>query len=246
MIQSTIYPRIPEPHSTALEKMYSKDLKRHPVQITARPIPLQNGFNINWNGALVIDAACGRGDNTISIALQHQDARVIGSDINSSLIGIAKDISQGYDLPNLEFRIGDAYLLSQEHRETASLITMFNALHHFESLDRLLLQIAGALKPGGILYFQDFSRNKLNQLPPNFVRWIYELRERLPLEGYLEIASRQKRLGHHTIASNLILLISYLAAYTPDEISLELKKAGLDGRVSEFDGKLKGFAVKPE
>ncbi len=126
----------------------------------------------------IIDAPCGRGETTFSIALGFPKAKVVGVDIDKSVI---KSALKHYSRPNLEFFQRDIYtLISQQ--ETVDVFCLINSLFLLPEPKALLRKISEKLELSGRLLLvlpnpqsQNFKR--FQKLSPEVNGFILERHE---------------------------------------------------------------------
>jgi SAM-dependent methyltransferase len=87
------------------------------------------------------------------VEAEHFDGQILGLDISPRSLEQARTDCAGYK--NVRFEVADLNTLIWP---TAAYDVVFahGALHHLEKLDWVLGQIAGALKPNGLLYVNDY------------------------------------------------------------------------------------------
>jgi SAM-dependent methyltransferase len=108
-------------------------------------------------GASVLDLCCGQGRH--SIPLVRQGFRVIGLDLNSAYLGLARNAAEAENLP-LETVTGDMRRIPFLNRFDA-IVNMYSSFGYLEgeSEDRKVLDsIASALRPGGGLLLDMLNR----------------------------------------------------------------------------------------
>lgn len=123
-------------------------------------------------GSEVLEVGCGQGDFTQRL-IREKDCKVIGIELNSSAVAIAR--SRG--LPVQEIALEN---LVAEQRNTFDIVCHFQVLEHVSDPDKFLSNSVALLKPGGRLLFgvpnnDSFIRldkyNLLNQPPHHVSRW---------------------------------------------------------------------------
>ena len=237
------YPRISEPKDPALDSSYlAQSLGRHKFQGT--DLIRTAGQNVNFDGATVMDLACGIGTSTLQIARQLLKARVIGIDINPNAIRLAETLNSTNKPANLEFKVGDCYTLSG----SALYITCFDSLHHFDHLNDLLQRIANALEPEGIFYFADLNRSYLSQVTTHtdgFIKRCYERREKGFEQLLTFLLDDPTPSNGRAITPEALTIISLMASYTPEEVAEILSRLGLDLlEIKTAEKRYEGVAVK--
>jgi len=101
-----------------------------------------------------VDLACGTGDITRMIRARYPDSHVIGVDLTSPMLDIAR---RHVDQPPIDYRQAD---MCDTGLETASvdIVTGGYALRNAPDLDAAFHEIHRILKPGGTAAFLDFSK----------------------------------------------------------------------------------------
>ena len=111
-------------------------------------------------GSRIADMGCGSGSGTYQLALLQPQIRLIGVDINPESVRFA---AERYQLPNLEFRVGDAAepLFANDPLDG---ILSSSTLHHVytfnnysrDAVRRALLSHLQCLREGGVFVLRDF------------------------------------------------------------------------------------------
>ncbi|MDX2079429.1 MAG: class I SAM-dependent methyltransferase [Terrimicrobiaceae bacterium] len=105
-------------------------------------------------GKTVVELACGRGELAVCLAQRFPDARVIAVDRFPEAGAAIREAKAGGNLPNLEYRCGDALNLNFLEDGSADLVFGQAALHHLANdVLGLSLETRRVLKPGGRLLF---------------------------------------------------------------------------------------------
>jgi len=176
---------------------------------------------------VVLDVACGCGGFTYQLARRFHDAQVVGIDIDEAAISVANE-TYGELAANLRFVVLDAYRLAERY-DDVDLVTIVDSLHHFDDLQALLSQVSDSLKTGGHLFFEDFDRTEIYQhFEEKTVRAVCDLRSKYSDKECLAILSQSGSLN-----MQLLMLLSFMAAYTPSEIRRALKRRRFEGDVGE-------------
>jgi ubiquinone/menaquinone biosynthesis C-methylase UbiE len=95
---------------------------------------------------IVLDIACGTGFGSNMLA--EKASRVIGGDIDSSIIALNK---KEWQRNNLDFQILDATQLPFED-ETFDILVSFETIEHSKEYDAMLNEFKRVTKPGGLLF----------------------------------------------------------------------------------------------
>jgi ubiquinone/menaquinone biosynthesis C-methylase UbiE len=106
-------------------------------------------------GIDVLDIGCGSGRAMIHLAEHFPRSRIRGYDFSDESIAAANKTARDRGLANVHFEVRDAAELGQ--RQAFDLVTAFDAIHDQAKPDRVLSQIAQALRPGGVFLMQDIS-----------------------------------------------------------------------------------------
>lgn len=155
----------------------------------------------------ILDAGCGKGDFTFAMAALIPDAKVLGIDISEAKseefdryqdnIEMCQLLSVQLGLSNVRFKKQD--LLHMDEVEAYDFIFCVHVLEHIRENDRVILNLARALRPGGYLYIQMPGRTDLS------IKW---------LEPFLE-----RRLAWEQI--------EHIACLTEAELKERVEAAGL-------------------
>jgi ubiquinone/menaquinone biosynthesis C-methylase UbiE len=111
----------------------------------------------------VVDLACGDGYFTAAIARQIQPARVIGFDLDATMLASA----QAYcaELANCDWLLGDAMVLSQLITPKMDYVLMANTFHGVPDQAALCQQIAQVLTPTGQFAIINWHNQAREQTP---------------------------------------------------------------------------------
>lgn len=121
------------------------------------------------NAQRVMDIATGTGDLAIAMAKRVENLHILGVDLSEEMLRVAeqKVHRQGLD-GRIELTKGDAENLDMVADGSMDIVTVAFGVRNFENLEKGLVELYRALKPGGKLVVLEFSipRNRL-------VRWVY-------------------------------------------------------------------------
>lgn len=105
----------------------------------------------------VLDAGCGTGNTTISLARQFKDIEFLGVDISAPSLSTARHEARRESLRNIRFRKWD--LMNPELTDvTFDIILCLGVLHHTASMEFVLSNLRNVLKDKGELYLWIYGR----------------------------------------------------------------------------------------
>jgi SAM-dependent methyltransferase len=115
-------------------------------------------------GAACLDAGCGGGDVSLMLA-RHvgPTGRVVGIDQDASVVAIAQDEAAPERLDHLSFRTQSVFDLEPD--ESFDVLYCRFLLTHLPEKERGLQCLLGAMKPGGLLIFEDIDFSGHFSLP---------------------------------------------------------------------------------
>ena len=118
-------------------------------------VPLLEGAGISEGGAC-LDVGCGGGDVALLMARQVGPAgRVVGIDQDASVVQIAADEAAPEGLDHLSFRTQSVFEIEPD--ESFDVVYCRFVLTHLPERDRAMQCMLGAVKPGGIMIFEDID-----------------------------------------------------------------------------------------
>ena len=106
-------------------------------------------------GIEVLDIGCGSGMALIRMATEYPRSNFMGYDISSEATNIASSESKKLGLKNISFEVKDVSNIGEFER--FNLITAFDAIHDQAKPDKVLIEIAKALRPDGTFLMQDIA-----------------------------------------------------------------------------------------
>jgi trans-aconitate methyltransferase len=174
----------------------------------------------------LLDAGCGDGLLSLSLAARHRDWNIVGVDLRRDLLEGARARAGGRSLPNVRFEVAD---LTKPLAESGfGAVVALECLHEIPDDESALAAMAGALAPGGLLALQVPDRDWSPILPGSSGIWREEVRHGY---GREEIASAVRRAGLEPV--ELRPTYRSLAA-AAQEIRDRIKSRGLVLRLVAF------------
>ena len=117
------------------------------------------------DGKRVLEIGCGRGVG-IEVIFQHFGANhVTAIDVDPQMVDLAKNRLSAYNQDRLELRVGEATNLPAGDAAFDAVFD-FGILHHVPDWQAAVKEIARVLKPGGLFYFEEVTKQALD-------RWVY-------------------------------------------------------------------------
>lgn len=106
-------------------------------------------------GIDVLDVGCGSGRAICRMAAEFPKSRFVGYDASTEAVENARWEAKRIGLANVRFEIHDAAAI--EDAKAFDLVTAFDAIHDQAKPDKVLANIAKALRPDGVFLMQDIS-----------------------------------------------------------------------------------------
>ncbi|MBK5723027.1 class I SAM-dependent methyltransferase [Dysgonomonas sp. Marseille-P4677] len=131
------------------------------------PAPVENAKKYLKDSDTVLDFGCATGTVTNEIA-KHV-TKVVGIDISSKMIEMAKDRANELNITNVYYKQATIFDKTLE-TESFNAVLAYNILHFFTDTEQVLHHISGLLKPNGTIIIvtaclkQRSLRNILNRL----------------------------------------------------------------------------------
>jgi SAM-dependent methyltransferase len=117
-------------------------------------------------GLYCLDLGCGAGEVSFQIAaLVGPTGRVVGMDMDSVKLDIARKRAAREGTANLDFQQGNAFEWSQD--SVYDLIYVRFLLTHLPGRQRVVPNLLRALRPGGVLVVEDIEISGFVSYPPN-------------------------------------------------------------------------------
>ena len=105
----------------------------------------------------ILDAGCGTGNTSISLAKHFREAQYLGIDLSDISISIARDNAIKEGIANLIFRQWDL-MKSLEKEDPFNIILCLGVLHHTADMQNVLNNLRRMLKEDGELYLWIYGR----------------------------------------------------------------------------------------
>ncbi len=106
----------------------------------------------------VLDAGCGTGNTSLSLARHFPAADFVGIDHSRTSVARAREAAALQALPNLVYRSWNL-LKPLPRSERYDIILCLGVLHHTADMRRVLLNLRRALAPRGVLYLWIYGRH---------------------------------------------------------------------------------------
>jgi len=108
-------------------------------------------------GSTIVDLGTGPGLLSIQLGKLLPQAKIIGVDLSSGMLQIARENADEAGVANFETRLGRAEEMPVESG-SADLVVTQSSLHEWEDPQKGLSEVFRVLKPGGRLIFKDYNR----------------------------------------------------------------------------------------
>jgi len=108
------------------------------------------------SGAVIVDLGTGPGILSIELHKLLPQAKIIGVDLSSDMLEIARRNAEEAGMSNYETRLGKAEEMPIES-DSVSLVVTQSSFHEWEDQRRGLSEIFRILKPGGSLMLKDYN-----------------------------------------------------------------------------------------
>ena len=130
---------------------------------TTLPLLQRAGIRV---GMTCLDLGCGAGEVTFEIArITGPTGRVIGMDMDSVKLQLARDRASKESVTNIEFRKVDVFQWNED--SVYDLIYVRFLLTHLPECERVVPKLLGALRPGGALVVEDINFDGYVSHPAN-------------------------------------------------------------------------------
>lgn len=146
----------------------------------------------DWHFERALSLGCGEGRAERELLNSGVCGAVTGIDVSEDAIAVARRKAADENLP-ISYLVGDLNRMTFE-AGAFDLIYVQNCLHHIVELEHIAAQMASALKPGGLLWVQDFIGESQFQWSDRRIEIVNRLRGAIP-EEILQDRLRQQPLG---------------------------------------------------
>ncbi|MFO1266899.1 MAG: bifunctional 2-polyprenyl-6-hydroxyphenol methylase/3-demethylubiquinol 3-O-methyltransferase UbiG [Rubrivivax sp.] len=132
-----------------------------------RPLHEINPLRLAWveelagglAGKSALDVGCGGG--ILAEAMAERAASVLGIDLATKPLGVARLHALERGVPNVEYREVAAEALAAERPQSFDVVTCMEMLEHVPDPGSVVAACAQAVKPGGWVFFSTLNRNPL-------------------------------------------------------------------------------------
>ncbi len=114
--------------------------------------------NENLSKCRILDAGCGTGNTSISLAKQFREARLLGIDMSNTSLSIARNTAKKEKINNLFFRQWDL-MKPLQNEDSFNIILCLGVLHHTADMQRVLVNLQTMLKEDGELYLWIYGQH---------------------------------------------------------------------------------------
>jgi ubiquinone/menaquinone biosynthesis C-methylase UbiE len=164
------------------------------------------------SGSTIVDLGTGPGILSIELHKLLPQAKIIGMDLSSDMLEIARKNADEAGMSNFETRLGKAEEIPIESNSVNLVVTQ-SAFHEWQDQCKGLSEIFRILKPGGSLILKDYNRSWLS----GWRRGLFKFLLTMVGESYQDHVEMFK--------------------FTFDQVADLLKEAGFD----EINGKARGL-----
>jgi len=121
-------------------------------------------------GSTIVDLGTGPGILSIELHKLLPQAKIIGVDLSSDMLAIARRNADEAGMSNYETRLGRAEEIPVESNSVNLVVTQ-SSFHEWEDQRKGLSEIFRILKPGGSLILKDYNRDWLSKWRRNLFKF---------------------------------------------------------------------------
>jgi ubiquinone/menaquinone biosynthesis C-methylase UbiE len=121
-------------------------------------------------GSTIVDLGTGPGILSIELHKLLPQAKIIGVDLSSDMLEIARKNADEAGMSNYETRLGRAEEIPVESNSVNLVVTQ-SSFHEWEDPQKGLSEIFRILKPGGSLILKDYNRDWLSKWRRNLFKF---------------------------------------------------------------------------
>jgi 2-polyprenyl-6-hydroxyphenyl methylase/3-demethylubiquinone-9 3-methyltransferase len=129
-----------------------------------KPLHRINPLRLDWiaqraplRGRAVLDVGCGGG--ILSESMARRGAEVLGIDLSTKPLKVARLHAMEAEVPNLEYREVAVEALAAERPASFDAVTCMEMLEHVPDPASVVASCAALTKPGGRVFFSTLNRN---------------------------------------------------------------------------------------
>lgn len=187
------------------------------------------------NGLVVLDYGCGPGNDLVGFSEFSTPARLIGADVSSTALKVAKKRLDLHKQSVELIKIDDKSNRIELADASVDLVHSSGVLHHVENLNCALAEIHRVLKPGGFFQVMVYNYNSL--WLHLYTAYIHQIQKGLYRDLNLEEAFRRTTDGPHCPISR---------CYEPSEFVEFVKKFDFIGRFKGSSISLRELVLLPK
>ena len=148
-------------------KRYPSFLSRLYVYIRLKLLPLENIEEVIPKKGLIIDVGCGFGLSSLYFALNSEERKIIGLELDRKRVNIARKACFG--LINVFFEVQD--FVKDYKMRNADCIVMIDLLHHlpFEIQEKVMQECFKRLSENGLLIIKDIDKKPFLKYCWNYI-----------------------------------------------------------------------------
>ena len=145
------------------------------VMIKNQYVKLKSGLSFVENGATICDGGCSSGHFSMAMAESLPNSKIVGFDISSHAIQLARSKAEQKGLTNVSFEEVDACNLPTPWERAFDIFVTINVVHDLPFPEKFLQGIRAALKPGGMIFMVEsyLHSNVADSKHFSYAPWFY-------------------------------------------------------------------------